>query len=47
MEPNGNVTYYNVSARWEKDSEDFIEQRNYCLERQFWFVVDLLLLMMY
>ncbi|XP_074000153.1 insulin-like receptor isoform X2 [Rhodnius prolixus] len=32
MEPNGNVTYYNVSARWEKDSEDFIEQRNYCLE---------------
>lgn len=30
--PNGNLTYYIVTGHWEKDNEEFIEQRNYCLE---------------
>lgn len=32
--PNGNLTHYIVTGHWEKDNEEFIEQRNYCLERK-------------
>lgn len=32
--PNGNLTHYIVTGHWERDSEEFIEQRNYCVERK-------------
>nr|AVT56260.1 insulin receptor 1 [Boisea trivittata] len=31
-QPNGNLTHYIVTGHWERDSEEFIEQRNYCKE---------------
>nr|UTM63729.1 Insulin-like receptor [Riptortus pedestris] len=32
LQPNGNLTHYIVTGHWERDSEEFIEQRNYCTE---------------
>ncbi|BES91403.1 tyrosine-protein kinase receptor [Nesidiocoris tenuis] len=32
LSPNGNLTHYIVSYEWEKDSEDTVDQRNYCSE---------------
>nr|AVT56266.1 insulin receptor 1 [Jadera sanguinolenta] len=31
-QPNGNLTHYIVTGHWERDSKEFIEQRNYCKE---------------
>lgn len=33
--PNGEVTHYVVDGFREKDSSEFISQRNYCNERKF------------
>uniref|UniRef100_A0A1B6DYS9 Tyrosine-protein kinase receptor n=1 Tax=Clastoptera arizonana TaxID=38151 RepID=A0A1B6DYS9_9HEMI len=30
--PNGNVTHYVVTVKWEREDADFLEQRNYCSE---------------
>jgi len=33
-EPNGKITHYKVIGNKDDDSYDFINQRNYCLERK-------------
>lgn len=33
-QPNGNVTEYKVVVKWEEDREEFLMQRNYCIERK-------------
>nr|QIS94309.1 insulin receptor 1a [Pyrrhocoris apterus] len=30
--PNGNLTHYIITGYWERDSKEFIEQRDYCSE---------------
>lgn len=33
--PNGEITHYVIDGIREKDSSEFISQRNYCNERKF------------
>ncbi|OAD57588.1 Insulin-like receptor [Eufriesea mexicana] len=32
LHKNGNLTYYRIYGRWERDDANFIDQRNYCEE---------------
>ncbi|XP_039275988.1 insulin receptor [Nilaparvata lugens] len=32
LNPNGNVTHYLITAKWERDDSEFLAQRNYCEE---------------
>lgn len=34
IQPNGNVTHYEVTATWEQVDPNFLQQRNYCTERK-------------
>lgn len=36
--PNGEVTHYVIDGFREKDSSEFISQRNYCSERKYSYV---------
>ncbi|XP_075217094.1 insulin-like receptor [Lycorma delicatula] len=31
-QPNGNVTHYIIQGTWERDDQNFLQQRNYCKE---------------
>jgi len=33
LHKNGNLTHYRIVGRWEPDDPNFIDQRNYCDER--------------
>lgn len=33
--PNGNITHYIIDGIRERDSSEFISQRNYCIERKY------------
>ncbi|KAK1131015.1 hypothetical protein K0M31_017318 [Melipona bicolor] len=35
LHKNGNLTHYRIFGRWEPDDPNFIDQRNYCEEREY------------
>lgn len=35
LNKNGNLTFYRIYGRWEPDDPNFINQRNYCHEREY------------